>query len=161
MKQKNQFIIRTAVIAAVYALLTIVWPLSFGPVQVRVSEALCVLPILTPAAVPGLFLGCLISGILTGSVWVDVIVGSLTTLVSAALTRKLMNRGKIFRLLPPVILNAVFTGTVVHFCYSGNPTLALWPVTMLTVGAGEAVSVLLLGSGLLTLLMRLPADMWR
>ena len=161
MNKNIRFCVRAALIAAVYAILTILWPLSFGPVQVRVAEALCVLPILTPAAVPGLFLGCLLSGILSGSVWIDVIVGSLTTLVSAMLTRKLACRGKILRLLPPVVLNALFTGTVVHFCYSGNPALALWPVTVLTVGAGEAVSVLLLGSGLLTLLTRLPADIRR
>lgn len=161
MKENTRFCIRAAVIAAVYALLTLIWPLSFGPVQVRISEALTVLPLLTPAAVPGLFLGCLLAGVLSGSVWIDVVAGSLTTLLSAYLTRKLRDKSIGLSLLPPVLLNAVITGTVVHFCYAGNPAPALLPVTMLTVGAGEAAAVYLLGIVLRRLIRNLPAEIWK
>ena len=158
MNKNTRFCIRAAVIAAVYVLLTLVWPLSFGPVQVRISEALTVLPLMTPAAVPGLFLGCLLSGILSGSVWIDVALGSLATLLSAFLTRKLRDKPLAAALLPPVLLNAIITGSVIHFCYAGDPAISLLPLTMLSVGAGEAAAVYLLGIGLMRLLRALPDE---
>ena len=132
---------RAALVGAVYALLTLVWPLSLGPIQIRLSEALCLLPIFAPEAVAGLFIGCLLGNLLSGAMWFDVIFGSLTTLAAACLTRKLRDRGFWIYALPPVVLNGVIVGTVVHFAYSGNPALSLLPLTMLTVGAGEAAAV--------------------
>ena len=153
-----RYLTRSAVIAAVYTLLTLLWPLSFGSIQIRLSEALCVLPLFTPAAIPGLFAGCLLSGLLSGAVWIDVAAGSLTTLLAAFLTRKLSKTR--FALLPPVALNAAVTGTVVHFAYTGNPSLALWPFTVLSVGIGEAAAVYGLGSCLRLALGKLPASFW-
>ena len=73
-----------AAIAAIYIALTMMFmPISFGPVQFRISEALCVLPYFTPAAVPGLFIGCLLSNLLAGAMTMDVIFGSIATLIGA------------------------------------------------------------------------------
>ena len=88
MKQKKTFtayfMVHGAVIAAIYVVLTILFaPISFGPVQFRISEALCVLPYFTPAAVPGVFVGCLLSNLLCGAAALDVIFGSLATLIGA------------------------------------------------------------------------------
>lgn len=157
---KIRFYVRAALIAAMYAALTLVWPFSFGPVQVRLSEALCFLPMLTAAAVPGLFAGCLISGILTGAVWFDTVFGSLTTLLAAYFVRKLRNRRLPVPLLVPVALNAVVVGSIVCFAYAGNPSLRALPLTVLTVGIGEAVACIGLGIPLLSLLSRAPAALW-
>ena len=89
-----------AAIAAIYAVLTIfLAPISYGPLQCRISEALCILPVLSPTAVWGLFVGCLVANIFTGSL-VDVIFGSLTTLIAAILTYKTRKK-----LLPSPQLN--------------------------------------------------------
>ena len=157
---KTRFYARAAAIAALYACLTLVWPFSFGPVQVRVSEALCVLPLLTSAAVPGLFIGCLVSGILSGAVWFDVVFGSLSTLAASCCARRLRNRRMPIPLIPPVAINAEVVGAVVHFAYAGNPSLSALPVSMLSVGAGEAVACVGLGLPLLRLLKRLPDSVW-
>ena len=80
--------VQGAAIAAVYVVLTMAFrPISFGPVQFRISEALCVLPYFTPAAVPGVFLGCLISNLLGGAAALDVVFGSLATLMGAVGSR--------------------------------------------------------------------------
>ena len=157
---KIRFWIRAAAIAALYAVLTLVWPLSFGPVQIRVSEALCVLPLFTPAAVPGLFAGCLVSGLLSGAVWFDVVFGSLTTLAAARCARRLKDRALPIPLIPTVVLNAVVVGAVAHFAYAGNPALSALPLTMLAVGAGEAVACVGLGLPLHRLLSRAPSSLW-
>ncbi len=84
-RKKTDFLVHGALIAAVYVALTMMFaPISFGPVQFRISEALCILPFFTPAAVPGLFLGCLISNLLGTAVLMDVICGSIATLIGAA-----------------------------------------------------------------------------
>lgn len=160
MRKRIRYLTRAALIAAVYTLLTYVWPFSFGPVQVRISEALTALPILCPAAVPGLFAGCLLAGILSGAVWFDVVFGSLTTLLAAYLTAK-FRKYPLPAMLFPVILNAVVVGAVVHFAYAGNPALSLLPMTMLTVGAGEAAACLALGYPMILILRRIPEEMWR
>ena len=157
---KTRFWIRAAIIAALYAALTLVWPLSFGQVQIRVSEALCVLPLFTPAAVPGLFAGCLVSGILGGAVWFDVALGSLTTLAAAHCARRLRDRALPIPLLPPVLFNAVVVGAVAHFAYAGNPSLSALPISMLAVGAGQTVACVGLGLPLFRLLSRAPASLW-
>lgn len=79
---------RAALIAAIYCVVTILWPFSFGSIQVRISEALTLLPVLFPAAIPGVSVGCMLAGLLTGAPWFDWLFGSLTTLTAALLTRK-------------------------------------------------------------------------
>lgn len=112
---KSHYIIKAALIAAIYIVITGIFaPISFGHeiFQLRISEALTVLPIYTSAAIPGLFIGCLLSNLIYGGLGiVDLIFGSLATLIAAYLTYKLRNKGKIIALIPPVITNALIVGT--------------------------------------------------
>ena len=106
-KQSNTlFLAQSAMIAAIYVVLTVILaPFSYGEVQVRVSEALTILPVFTPAAIPGLFVGCLISNILGGCILPDIIFGSIATLLGACFTYLLRNRNKFLAPLPPIISN--------------------------------------------------------
>ena len=135
---KTKFIAHTAIIAALYAVLTLVLaPFSYGTVQVRVSELLTLLPALTPAAIPGVFVGCLIANIYTGSV-IDIIFGSLTTLAAAYCTYKL--RGKKWLMpIPPILLNALVVGYYLTLQFGGITVM-----NMLSVGAGQIVACYIL-----------------
>ena len=94
MKNRNiNFMTQAAMIAAIYVVLTYVFaPFSFGEVQVRISEALTILPVFTPAAIPGLFIGCLVGNILGGAILPDIIFGSIATLIGAFFTWKLRKK---------------------------------------------------------------------
>ena len=142
----------SAVIAGLYAALTLLFAaISYGPFQFRVSEALTILPVLFPQAIPGLTLGCLLANVLGGaSVW-DVVFGTLATLLAAILTRK-CKKNIWLAAAAPVVCNAVIVGLVLHF------TLAdalLWP-TIGSVGLGEAVVVYALGIPLFSGLRQVP-----
>ncbi len=116
MKKINaRYLTQSAIIAALYVTLTFVFrPISFGPIQVRVAEALCVLPFFTPAAIPGLFIGCLIgNGLGSNLGLMDVILGSLATLASAYLASKIKKWWLIP--LPAVIINALVVGFVLYY----------------------------------------------
>lgn len=151
MKLSVKHIAHAAVIAALYAAICFfLKPLSFGAIQLRVSEVLCVLPIFMPEAIPGLFIGCIIANLLGGALIIDVILGSLTTLAAAILTRYISKRTKnlYLSLFPPVILNALIVGSYVPFVYSDVTVVNPVPValfSMLTVGIGQAVVIYLLG----------------
>ncbi|KPU46122.1 QueT transporter [Oxobacter pfennigii] len=146
MNKNLKFLVQAAVIAAIYAVLTIaLGSLGSQVIQVRVSEAMTVLPFLTPAAIPGLFVGCIISNIVTGAgIW-DVIFGSLATLLAAFATYKMPK--KILAPLPPVIINAVVVGVLLGYLYS----VPYW-FAILTVGAGELISCYVIGYPLLLVL---------
>ncbi len=145
------FVSRAAIIAAVYAALTVVLaPLSYGQIQVRVSEALTVLAYLEPAAIPGLFIGVVIANLFSPSGPLDVVLGSLLTLVAAYLTWKI--RRPALALLPPVILNAFGVAFILWFTLK----LPYW-LSVVTVGAGEAVAVYALGLPLLMVLLKTGA----
>ena len=145
----------SAVIAALYAALTLSFQaISFGAVQFRVSEAMTLLPVLFPEAVPGLAVGCLISNLFNpmGATVYDVVFGTLATLLAAVLTRKI--RGSVWlRALPPVLCNAVIIGLVLTYGYGID---LLW-MNMLTVGVGQAVVCYVLGVPLIKLLEKQPA----
>ena len=96
MKSKNtMFLVQAAAIGAIYVVLTLLFaPLSYGEVQVRFSEALTILPYFTPAAIPGLFVGCILSNLLGGAIPVDIIFGSIATLIGAVFTYKLRGSSK-------------------------------------------------------------------
>lgn len=147
---------RAAIIAALYTALTLLLaPISFGmagAVQLRVAEALTVLPILLPEAVPALFAGCLLSNLLGGAALPDVIFGSLATLLAAVLTRLLRKRFWAAASMP-VLVNALVVGTLVHMLYT--PFIGL-PLCMLYVGLGQAVACYGLGWLLLQGMKRLP-----
>lgn len=139
-----------AIIAAVYVALTVAFaPISFGAIQFRVSEALCILPYFTPAAVPGLFAGCFLSNLMLGSPW-DMVFGSLATLIGAAGSWYL-RRHKWCVCLPPILSNAIIIPWVLRYAY-GSPDLI--PVAMVTVGIGEVLAVGVLGNVLMVTLER-------
>lgn len=141
------FITQAAMIAAVYVVLTIFvnsFGLANGAIQIRVSEALCVLPVFTPAAIPGLFIGCLISNVVTGCVIWDIIFGSLTTLVCAYITYKLKSTHLLY-LIPPIVGNAIVVPLVLRYAYGIGD--AIWYL-VLTVGIGELISVGIFGFAL-------------
>lgn len=146
---KLTYLAQSGIIAAVYAALTLLfYPLSFGLSQLRVSEGLCVLPFFTPAAVPGLFVGCIIANVFGGFGLLDIVCGSLATLLSAYCTYKIKNR--YLAPLPAVLFNAVIVGA--ELAYLMN--LPFWS-TALAVGAGQAVSCYVLGLPLLFALEKL------
>lgn len=138
MKKHTAFICRAAVIAALYVVLTWLsaqFGLASGTIQFRLSEALCVLPIFTSAAIPGLAIGCLLANLLTGAVVWDVIFGSLATLIGAVVAR-MLKRLPFLAPIPTIISNMVIVPFVLRFAY-GVPD-AIW-FLMITVGIGEIV----------------------
>ncbi len=150
-ENKVVFLTQAALIAAVYVVLCVVFaPISYGEVQVRVAEALVILPFFTPAAIPGLFVGCFLSNLIGGSVVLDVIGGSLATLLGAVGSYYL-RKSKILVLLPPIAANSLIVPFVLRYGY-GVPLPI--PFMMLTVGIGEVIAVAGLGSALLHVLMR-------
>ena len=144
MKNKGTlFMVQAAAIAAVYVVLTTVFAaFSFGEVQVRISEALTILPVFTPAAIPGLFVGRLISNFLGGAILLDVIFGSIATLIGAVFTWKLRNSSKWLAPLPPIVANAIIVPFTLYYGYGVNLPI---PFMMLTVGIGEVISCGVLG----------------
>ena len=147
---------RGAIIAALYTVLTLLLaPLSYGEVQIRFSEAMTLLPILMPEAVPALAIGCLLSNILGGCTIFDIVFGTLATLLAALCTRKLRDRFWLAALMP-VLFNGVIVGAVVHYCYA--PIFPL-PLSMLSVAAGEAVACLIVGPLLIRVMKRIPQEL--
>lgn len=154
MKFNTRFLVQAAVIAALYSVLVMLatltpWgAISFGGVQFRFSEALTVLPYFTPAAIPGLFVGCLISNV-AGTVagvslgLADIVFGSLATL-AAAVCSWLLRRNKWLVPLPPVVINAVVVGLMLHYILK-LPLIA----SVLSVAGGQLVVCYLLGMPLL------------
>lgn len=145
-KTSTAFLSQAAMIAAVYVVLTYVFaPFSFGEIQVRVAEALTILPLFTPAAVPGLFIGCLTGNILGGAILPDIIFGSTATLLGALFTYQLFRDRPLLAPLPPIIANTLIVPFVLRFGYG----IALpIPFMMLTVGIGEVLSCGVLGLAL-------------
>ena len=132
------------VTAALYVVLTVVaaqFNLASGAIQVRISEALTIMPVFTAAAVPGLAIGCVLANLLTGCAAWDVVFGSLATLIGAVGTRLLRNR-PLLAWIPPVLSNMAIIPIVLMKVY-GVPDA--WWFLVLTVGAGEVISCGLLG----------------
>lgn len=141
--KKITFMTQAAMIAAIYVVLTYVFAaFSFGEVQIRIAEALTILPLFTPAAIPGLFIGCLIGNILGAAILPDIICGSLATLVGAFFTYLLRNHTPFLAPLPPIIANTLVVPFVLRFGYG---ILLPIPFMMLTVGIGEIISCGVLG----------------
>ncbi|MEA5059438.1 hypothetical protein SDC9_166296 [bioreactor metagenome] len=143
---------RGALIGALYVLISLaVAPIGSGLLQARLSEALCVLPWFTPAAIPGLFLGCLLANLLTGAVIYDVVFGSLATGLAALLTFWFRRRGysKWLAPLPAVVVNALVVGYLLAYVYEVGVSMAL---CALSVAAGQILSCYGLGMPLMRLL---------
>jgi len=133
-----------AVIAALYVALTFLAAqlgLSSGAIQLRLSEALCALPIFFPAAIPGLTVGCMLANLLTGSVMLVVVFGPAATLLGALGTYALRRRPRL-ALLPPILSNMLIVPWVLRFGY-GMPDAIWW--MSITVGVGELLSAGVLG----------------
>lgn len=150
---------QAAIIAALYVVLTMLanaLGLANYAVQVRFSEALCILPYFTTAAVPGLYIGCLIANLMTGAAIWDILFGSLATLIGAVGTY-LLRKHKFLMTLPPVLANVVIVPLVLRFGYGftwelNGVDLSI-PYFAATVGLGEILSVCVLGSILLKVLL--------
>ena len=157
-QKKVLFLTHAAMTAALYVLLTFIanlFGIASGTIQVRFSEALTVLPYFTPAAIPGLFAGCLLSNLLTGCALPDIVFGSLATLIGALLTY-LLRRNKWLAPLPPILANALIIPPVLFFAYGLGP---LW-FDFLTVTIGEVISCGILGMLLLFTLQKYAASIF-
>ena len=149
---KLQWIIQGAFIAALYVVLTMAFaPISFGPLQFRIAEALCIMPLFTSAAVPGLFIGCLIGNLLGGGIAVDVIFGSLATLIGAWAGRKLKNNRWLVP-VPAILSNTVIIPFVLYYGYGFTDTVI--PVLALQIFIGEVGGCFVLGELLATALLK-------
>lgn len=143
----TKYITKASLIAGIYILLVLVQipmgTIAFGPIQLRLAESLVLLPLVEAAAVPGLFVGCLVSNLMLASFsafgLVDIIGGSLVTLLAAYMTSKMGN--KWLGSLPPILLNGLIVSLWVSY-FTALPYLA----TVVGIALGEAASVLLLGS---------------
>ena len=154
MNKKVLYLVHGAVIAALYVVLTLLanaLGLANYAIQVRFSEALTILPVFTPAAIPGLFLGCIISNTLTGCMLLDIIFGSIATLIGAAGTWLLRNKAKWLAPLPPIIANTIIVPFVLAYVYHAAGAIYYF---MLTVGIGEIISCGVLGMLLRTVLQK-------
>ena len=157
--QKILFLTQSAMIAAIYVVLTVVFrPFSFEEIQVRIAEALTVLPAFTPAAIPGLFVGCLIGNLIGGSILPDIVFGSLATLIGALFTYLLRKQSRFLAPLPPIVANTVIIPLILRHAYGINLPL---PLTMLTVGIGEVISCGILGMILYTTLKKYQYRIFR
>jgi uncharacterized membrane protein len=148
---KTKPLIQGAVIASIYVVLTFAFaPISYGLMQVRISEALTVLPYFTPVAVPGLFVGCLVANVIGPYGILDMVFGSFATLLSAYLSYRLRKNPGLVP-LPPVLVNGIVIGGLLHWGY-GIPvslvTCILW------VSLGQVISCYGLGYPLLKILKR-------
>ena len=147
------FITQAAMIAAIYVVLTMFISavnLASGAIQIRISEALTVLPAFTPAAIPGLFIGCLISNLMSGCLPLDVIFGSLATLLGACGTY-LLRKWKLAIPIPPILANVLIVPFVLAYVYHIPGGV---PYFMVTVGIGEIISCGILGMVIYNILAR-------
>ena len=155
MNSKIKYITHGAAIAAIYVVLTLVanaFGLANAAIQIRISEALTVLPYFTPVAIPGLFVGCILSNILTGCLPLDTVFGSLATLLGALgtyfISRKLKHNKTAQWLapVPPIVANTLIVPFVLAYVYKFDGSILYF---MLTVGIGELISCGFLGLVLL------------
>ncbi|MBP5606662.1 MAG: QueT transporter family protein [Lachnospiraceae bacterium] len=153
MKEKKSalYLAQAAIIAALYVVLTWIanlFGLASGAIQVRLSEALTILPVFTPASIPGLFVGCILANLLTGCAPWDVVFGSIATLLGAlgtwAIARSKLPRSakEWTACLPPIISNVLIVPWVISIVYEATESI---PFLMLTVGVGEVISCGILG----------------
>lgn len=145
---KLNYLVRVAMIGAIYVILNIIFaPISYGPIQVRIAESLTVLPFIDPSAIIGLFIGCILANVYGGLGMVDIIGGSLCTLIAAYLTSKVKNPK--LAPLPPVLINAFGVSIYLHLLFD----LPYW-ITVLYIGIGQVIACYILGYPLLILLIK-------
>ena len=158
-KNRTKKITRASIIAALYVVLTLVsaaFGLSSGVIQLRLSEALCILPVLCAEAVPGLFIGCLLANFVTAAPIWDVIFGSLATLLGA-IGARLLRRLPYLSPLPTILANAAIIPPVLIFAY-GVPDAYYF--LLLTISIGEILSTAAIGLPLLLILKKRCKDLF-
>ena len=142
--KKTRLMTESALIAAVYVALVLLFkPISFGAIQFRIAEALCVLPFFSLSAVPGLALGCLLGNFFSGAAMPDVIFGTFATLLAAILSYKLRTVSKWLVCLPPILANAIIVPFVLQYAYGVTDGYFF---LFATVGIGEILAVGVLGN---------------
>lgn len=137
--KKTLYLVQAAMIAALYVVLTLLanaFGLASGAIQIRLSEMLSVLPFFTPAAIPGLFVGCMLSNFITGACLLDIVLGSFATLIGAV-GAYLVRRNKWLVPIPNIVSNTIIVPLVLMFGYHLED--AFWYLA-LTVGIGEIIS---------------------
>ena len=150
-ENKTRNLVHGALIASIYVVLTIAFrPISFGPIQFRISEALCVLPFFTAAAIPGVTIGCLISNMIGGAVFMDVVFGTLATLIGAIGSR-LLRGNRYLVSIPPILSNTLIIPWVLKYAYGSEDLV--WYM-MITIGIGEILAIGVLGQCLISVLAR-------
>jgi len=149
------YIVRIALIAAIYVTINIIFaPISYGPIQIRLAETLSVLPFIDPAAIGGLFLGCILSNLWGGLGIVDVLGGSLCTLLAAILTYRMTK--PFLAPLPPVIVNAIGVSLYLHLLFE----LPYW-LTVTYIGIGQIIACYMFGYPLLIVLLKRKIWLYR
>ena len=149
------YIVRIALIAAIYVTINIIFaPISYGPIQIRLAEILTVLPFIDPAAIGGLFLGCILSNLWGGLGIVDVLGGSLCTLLAAILTFRMTK--PFLAPLPPVIVNALGVSLYLHLLFE----LPYW-LTVIYISIGQIIACYLFGYPLLIVLLKRKIWLYR
>lgn len=138
--------VQAALIGAIYATITIAFaPISYGQLQVRVSEALTILPFFTPAAIPGLFIGVIVANIYGGQGMIDIVLGSLATLIAALLSHRLPRKWMVP--IPPIVINAIVVGFILNYLYQVPLAAAMgW------VALGQTIACYGLGYPLMSVL---------
>ena len=150
-ENKTRNLVHSALIAAIYVVLTLLLrPISYGPIQFRISEALCVLPYFTPAAIPGVFIGCLLSNLLGGAVLMDVVFGSLATLIGG-IGSWLLRKNRLLVSVPPILANTLIIPWVLKFAYGSEDLI--WYM-MITIGISEILAIGVLGQLLISALAK-------
>lgn len=159
-RRRTLFVTQAAMIAALYVVLTLIanaFGLANYAIQVRFSEGLTILPFFTPAAIPGLFAGCFIANILTGAIPLDVIFGSMATLLGAIGTYGL-RKYKWLAPIPPIISNVIIVPYVLMYVYQFEGSLIYF---MITVGIGEIISCGVIGMSILLTLEKYRKDLFQ
>ena len=150
-KITNRHITMSAAIAALYVVLTVVFaPISFGAMQVRIAEMLTILPLFTPTAIPGLFIGCILGNILGGAILPDIFFGSLATLIGAV-GSYMLRSNRWLAPLPPIISNTIIVPFVLKYGYGVDLPVILM---MLYVCIGEIFGCYVLGEILASVLYK-------
>lgn len=152
MKRKSYFFTQAAMIAAIYVALTlipVIKVISFGPIQCRIAEALNVLTFFTPAAIPGVTIGCLFSNIFGGAHILDIIFGTMATLIGALISYRIRNHKWLIP-VPAIMSNTIIIPFILKAAYMEAAPI---PFLMLTVGIGEVLAVGVLGMMLLNALI--------
>lgn len=125
-------------IVAIYLIVTVLTAqISFRDVQLRLAESLCILPMFTPIAIPGLFIGCFLANLFAGAPWIDVVFGSLATLIGAYGTWMLRDKKPYIAVIPPIVANLLIIPFILRHAY-GITTMI--PMMMLTIGLGEVAA---------------------